>query len=170
MTLQQLLYQISTLPIALVYVTFFLLALLPVPFPNELLTSIVLAYDKASQFGILINLVIIMTVGEIVWASVLFYLVKHHIHRIHLPKARTTLPMKHWLNRFGMMTFIASHGVIGFLITPTISFIVPYINDFLIILVAHRGGHYPSFLLYYLVGSTIRAVIGVMTVKTVLGI
>ena len=159
--LQKLLTQIAVLPFGIVTFVIFFIAYMPIPFPNEMLFVVLNGYQKDQQLDVLYKLMVPITLGEIAWSSTVFYLVKHHIQKLRLPRSKGSLAPTHWFNKFGMAVF---------LFTPSVSAVIPYLNDVVTGIVAHRGANFLVFLSYLSAGSVIRTVFGILLVRQVFGI
>ena len=139
----------------------FVMLLVLAPFPQETILSVLVdLQDKQEQYDLLLSLSLASILGEIIWQFFLFYLAKHNLYKLRLKK-HTTLPLTHWIHKYGLLLYI---------IMPSISVLVPYATETVVIISGHRGVRFERIFPFLASGIIIRGIITFMTIKTVLGI
>jgi len=159
-TIQNIPDSIASLPLETAVLAIFILPFIPIPIAHELIfTPLILAEDPSERLNTLFWLTVAIVLGETAWHITLFLIVKHNLHKITHHKSK--LSPNHWFHRYGLPVF---------LVVPTISFIIPYFSDAMIIIVGHYRINTFKLIPFLFGGFAIRGIIGGMIIKETLGI
>ena len=159
MNIEPLLQQIAGMSHGMMFL--FMMLLVLAPFPQETILSVLVGLQNSQeQYNLLVLLSFASVLGEIIWQFFLFYVAKNNLYKLKLKK-HTTLPLNHWIHKYGLILY---------LIVPSISVLVPYSTEAVVIISGHRGVRFDRIFPFLATGIVIRGIITFMTIKAVLGI
>lgn len=145
---------IEQLPVGLIAIFGFLIALSPFPLPNETWMGFITAVQGN---GILPVLFLVAGAGEFVGHVLIFVIAKKHIHKL-THKKRSELAVDHWYHKYGVWVF---------LVLPTLSFLVP-LTDFALLISAHEKAKLSKTIIPLALGIVIRMVFGFLFLDNVI--
>ena len=152
----------------------FLLSFIPfMPFPAEpIVLPLVLAQEPELRQIVLLQLTFLMSVGTLGSLGLLYYVAKHHLHKLI---GKRHLSPKHPIHKYGMWAFailpLLRGGIVPFLVlAPSLSIIVPIVTDLIIIMAGHYRIHAGKLFAFLTLGVIVKGIIDYLTIAELVGI
>src|SRR3990167_167165 len=151
MNIEPLLQQIAGMSHGMMFL--FMMLLVLAPFPQETILSVLVGLQNSQeQYNLLVLLSFASVLGEIIWQFFLFYVAKNNLYKLKLKK-HSTLPLSHWIHKYGLALY---------LIVPSISVLIPYATEAVVIISGHRGVRMDRIFPFLAIGIIIRGIITFM--------
>jgi hypothetical protein len=145
---------ISELPVWLIGIIGFFIAMSPFPLPNETWMGFISAIQGDSILPVLF---LVAGIGEFIGHSIIFLLSKKHVRKV-TGLSRTEMKVEHSFHKFGMWLLLA---------LPTLSFMVP-LTDILLVIAGHERAHYRRIVFPLAGGIIIRTILGFLFLDAII--